>query len=61
MIWEEPLNDEFLLKAFEVYKTRINTLKEFYEETRIYVPDDIEIDREFGLDKMLDENVSEVF
>lgn len=58
---KETLNDDFLIKAFEVYKTRINTLKDFYEETRIYVVDDIEIDREFGLEEMIDNNIRQCF
>lgn len=58
---EEPLNDEFLLKAFEVYKTRINTLKDFYNETRIYVNETIDIDPEFKLENMLTEEVKNGF
>lgn len=58
---EEPLNDKFLVKAFEVYKTRINTLKDFYNETRIYIPNDINIDSEFNIDSLIDENVKRCF
>ncbi|MCX8028805.1 MAG: glutamate--tRNA ligase [Brevinematales bacterium] len=54
---EEPLSDEFLIKAFEVYKTRVNTLRDFYNETRIYATDDIDIDQEFNIQSMINENV----
>lgn len=58
---EEELSDDFLVRAFEVYRTRINTLKDFYNETRIYVKDDIEIDKEFNIESMIDETVKRCF
>ncbi|MCS7298527.1 MAG: glutamate--tRNA ligase [Spirochaetia bacterium] len=58
---EEELSEDFLVKAFEVYKTRINTLKDFYYETRVYVGDDIEIDKEFNIESMIDETVIKCF
>jgi glutamyl-tRNA synthetase len=58
---EESLSDEFLIKSFDVYKTRVNTLKEFYQESRIYLTDDIEVDKEFGLDSMIDDTIRNCF
>ncbi|MEN2998292.1 MAG: glutamate--tRNA ligase [Brevinematia bacterium] len=58
---EERLNDEFLVRAFEVYKTRINTLRDFYNETRIYVDDELKIDPEFGIENLIDENIRKCF
>lgn len=58
---EEELSEDFLVRAFEVYKTRISTLKDFYYETRVYVGDDIEIDKEFNIESMIDETVIKCF
>lgn len=58
---DEPLSDEFLCRAFEVYRTRVKTLKDFYRETRIYVDREIEIDPEFRIEDMIDESVRRCF
>ncbi|MFN4245772.1 MAG: hypothetical protein ACK4F9_06475 [Brevinematia bacterium] len=58
---EEELTDEFLIKAFEVYKTRINTLKDFYNETRIYTNEEIKIDPEFNIENLIDETIKQCF
>jgi len=57
----ETLSDEFIVNAFEVYKTRINTLWDFYNSTRIYTTDDVDVDHSFEIEKMIDDAVKKSF
>jgi len=57
----ETLSDEFIVNAFEVYKTRINTLWDFYNSTRIYTTDDVDVDPSFEVEKMIDDAVKKSF
>jgi len=57
----ETLSDEFIVNAFEVYKTRINTLWDFYNSTRIYTTEDVDVDPSFEVEKMIDDAVKKSF
>ncbi len=60
---QETLSDNFIKEAFEVYKTRINTLKDFYQELRVYATENIDIDLsllpEDGIPQNLKESLKE--
>jgi len=58
---KETLDDDFIKRAFEVYKNRVSTLWDFYNSTRIYAVEDIDIDPSFELDKMIDDTIRNCF